>query len=111
MCGVGNIHTRLVDGITARSYLGYNGIIGMNIPYTLHNQRYNYEKGQMLVMCSDGIKSKWELTGYPGILRYDPAILGAAIYKDYTRGTDDTSIITCKIDLYVPRNGKDNAAK
>lgn len=111
ICGVGNIQIRLVDGIAARSYVGYNGIIGLNVPNTLHDQVYNYEKGQTLIMCSDGIKSKWDLSGLPGILRHDPAILGGAIYKDFARGTDDISIVSCKIDLYVPRTGKDYAAK
>jgi anti-sigma regulatory factor (Ser/Thr protein kinase) len=99
MCGVGNIQTKFQTGIASKSYMGYNGIIGMNIPGTLHDQEYKYEKGQTLIMCSDGIKTKWDIGTYPSILRYDLAILGAALYKDLARGTDDISIVTCKIDI------------
>lgn len=89
----------MMSGILTKNHLAYNGIIGLNIPATMNDQEVDYEKGQTMIMCSDGIKTRWDLNRYPGILRYDMSILGAAIYKDFARGTDDISVVTCKIDI------------
>ena len=78
--------------------MAYNGIIGLNVPKTLNAQEIPYEKGQNLILCSDGIKSRWDLLKYTAITRYDLSILCAAILKDYTRNTDDTSVAAIKIN-------------
>ena len=59
--------------------MAYNGIIGLNVPRTLNAQVVDYEKGQTLIMCSDGIKSKWDTNRYAPIQRYDASILSASI--------------------------------
>lgn len=99
ICGIGNIQTKMINGVTSRGYLAYNGIIGLNIPNSLNDQMIPYEKGQMLAMCSDGIKSSWDVFRFPGITRYELAILNAAVYKDFARRTDDMSVVTCKINI------------
>jgi hypothetical protein len=71
----------------------------MNVPRTLNSQEIDYEKGQYLIMCSDGIKSKWDTIRYAAIHRYDPSILSASLIKDYARYTDDMSVAVCKINL------------
>lgn len=98
ICGVGNISTKLNGISSSKSYMAYNGIIGLNVPRTLHAQEIGYERGQCLVMCSDGLKSRWDITRYPGILRYDLSVLSAALWKDFARNTDDMSVLTCKIN-------------
>ena len=77
----------------------YNGIIGLNVPRTLNAQELDYERGQHLIMCSDGLKSKWDTVRYPAIQRYDASILCASLLKDYARNTDDMSVAVCKINL------------
>jgi anti-sigma regulatory factor (Ser/Thr protein kinase) len=96
--GVGNITTRMYSpsGL-GKTHNSYNGIIGHNIPNTMKAQEVAYEPGQMLQMCSDGIRSKWELHKFPGIQRFDLGILNAALFKDFARNTDDMSIISSKI--------------
>jgi anti-sigma regulatory factor (Ser/Thr protein kinase) len=99
ICGVGNISTKIITGGQAKNYLPYNGIIGLNVPRTLTSQEISFEQGQQLIMCSDGIKSRWELTKYPGIQRYDPSVIAATIFKDFTRTTDDTAVVVCKLNM------------
>jgi hypothetical protein len=65
----------------------------------MSDQQLDYEPNQLLVMCSDGIKSKWDLMKIPGILRHDLSLLNAALFKDFSRNTDDVSIASCKIVL------------
>lgn len=99
VCGVGNISTKIVSAANSKNLMGYNGIIGLNVPKTLNSQEIEYEKGQQIVMCSDGLKSKWDTVRYPAIGRYDTSILSAALLKDYARQTDDMSVAVCKINL------------
>jgi anti-sigma regulatory factor (Ser/Thr protein kinase) len=99
ICGVGNITTKIVNGLIAKNYMSYNGILGYNIPTTINFQQIDYEKDQQVIMFSDGIKSRWDNIKYPAILRYDPSILTASIFKDYSRNTDDVSVATCKINV------------
>jgi anti-sigma regulatory factor (Ser/Thr protein kinase) len=99
ICGVGNIATRVINGIEVRNNMAYNGIIGHNIPGNMKDQEISAENAQVLVLCSDGIKTKWDLLKYPGILRYDLSILTAAIFKDHARHTDDMSVVAVRLNF------------
>lgn len=99
VCGVGNISTKINSPGTSKGYMSYNGIIGLNLPRTLNSQVVDYEKGQYLIMCSDGLKSRWDVIKYPAIIRYDLSVLSASLLKDFARNTDDMSVATCKINL------------
>jgi anti-sigma regulatory factor (Ser/Thr protein kinase) len=98
MCGVGNIATRIVTSTATKNYMSYNGIIGHNMPRTLNSQVIGWEKGQHLIMCSDGIRTRWDLVRYPTLLRQDLSLLCAVLYKDFARLTDDMSVVACKIN-------------
>lgn len=98
ICGVGNIATRMYNAAGIKSCLAYNGIIGMNVPATMKEQVLLSEYGQVLAMCSDGIKTRWESQKYPSIFRHDLSIFAAALYKDFARKTDDMSIVVSRIN-------------
>jgi hypothetical protein len=97
ICGVGNIATRIYNGIVLKNNMPYNGIVGLNIPVTLNNTVTPMEKYQTIVLCSDGITTRWDIMKYPSILKYDPLIIAAAIYRDHGRKTDDMSVLVAKI--------------
>lgn len=97
VAGVGNITTKIYGHNGVKNHNPYNGIVGLNMPNTMNDQEMLYEPGQCMVLCSDGMKSKWDLVKLPGILRYDLSLLNAAIFKDFARNTDDMSIASCKI--------------
>lgn len=97
ICGVGNILTKIIGPSYGRNYLSYNGIIGLNVPKTLNSQSVPHEKGQHIIMCSDGIKSRWETIRYTGIMRHDLSLLCASLVKDFSRNTDDLSVVAAKI--------------
>jgi hypothetical protein len=99
ICGVGNISAKIHGVSLSKNHTPYNGIIGLNMPRTMNNQEIEYETGQHLIMCSDGLKSKWDLMKFPGILRHDLSLLNAALFKEFSRNTDDISIASCKINL------------
>lgn len=99
ICGIGNVQARIAEGIDLKGYMAYNGIIGLNVPNTLKTHEMPYESGQQLLMCSDGIKTRWDIFRYNTIMRYDLSILCATLMKDYFRKTDDASVVACKINL------------
>jgi hypothetical protein len=45
------------------------------------------------------LRSRWELTRYPSISKFDNIVLAAALYKDFSRRNDDSSIFIGKVLL------------
>lgn len=99
ICGVGNISTRIIGINHTKNYIAYNGIVGLNIPNSMNDQVLPYDKGQQIIMCSDGMKSRWDTLRHPGIFRHDLSVAAAILYKDFARHTDDFSIAIGKINL------------
>lgn len=95
--GVGNILTRLYQGITYRNYMPYNGTVGLNIPTSMNVSIFPAERNQFLMLCSDGIKTRWDLLKFPSILKFDNMVMAASVYKDFNRGNDDSSVIVAKV--------------
>lgn len=97
IAGVGNISARLSGPVSSKAHLAYNGIIGHNIPNTMNDQLLSFSEFNQLILCSDGMRSRWDLSKIMGINRCDPSIQAAAIYKDFGRQTDDMSAVIIKI--------------
>ena len=97
LCGIGNISTRLSGFQQPKGYLSYNGIVGHNIPHTLNDQELSQNEYQQIVLCSDGIRSRWEHAKLPDLHKQDLIVQAAALYKDFGRKTDDMSIIIGRI--------------
>jgi hypothetical protein len=97
MAGVGNISAKQIGAYNEKNFISYNGIIGHNIPTTMSNHTFKAEEFQQLILCSDGIKTRWDITKYPAVLKHDQTILASVIYKDYARRTDDMCIVCVKL--------------
>lgn len=94
--GVGNISIKLVGHIESKNIMSYNGIIGHNIPNTMTSHEADGKDYKLVILCSDGIKTRWDISKFPMIQRYDPSIIAAAVYKDFARKTDDMSVVIIK---------------
>ena len=96
-CGVGNIAGRVMSGPDGtKSVISYNGIIGHNIPNTLNNHQTDWNNNCLLILHSDGLKSKWDLSRYKDLARHDVSIIAALMYKEFARGTDDTLVLVVR---------------
>ncbi len=93
LCGIGNISTRFNGHQQSKSYIPYNGIVGHNIPNTMNDQELSQADYHQIILCSDGIRSRWEHARHPFIQKYDLAVQAAVIYKDFARKTDDMSVV------------------
>ncbi|MBC8052215.1 MAG: SpoIIE family protein phosphatase [Sphingobacteriaceae bacterium] len=97
IAGVGNIATGMMNYQSVRNLMSYNGIIGHNIPNNMSSQEMSSDDFHQIILCSDGLKSRWDTSKYPGIYKYDLSFLAAALYKDYARKTDDMSVVICNV--------------
>ncbi len=94
--GVGNISSKLMNFLNFRNYIPYNGIIGHNIASSMKAQEYSQSEFPQIIICSDGLKSRWDTSRFTLIGRHDLSILNAALYKEFARGTDDMTVVSCK---------------
>jgi len=98
IAGVGNIAAKMLGGAFSKNHLAYNGIVGHTIPNTMNDQQMSLLECQQVILCSDGIKSRWDLAKYPGIQKNDLSVQAAAIFKDFARRTDDMSVVIAKLN-------------
>lgn len=93
--GIGNIAAVVLNGAERRHLVSHNGIVG-------HEYRKVSEFAQpwqpqsVLVLHSDGIGTHWDLTRYPGLLARDPSLIAGVLYRDFTRGRDDATVVVLK---------------
>ena len=58
---------------------------------------YPWSPHAILVMCSDGIHTRWDVNPYQGLVDRDPSLIAATLYRDFARGRDDTTVLVFKM--------------
>jgi anti-sigma regulatory factor (Ser/Thr protein kinase) len=94
-CGVGNIMATVIQNGTTRNMVSHNGILGHQIGRVTEFQ-YPWSESAILIMCSDGISTHWDLKSYEGLMSRDPSLIAAILYRDFARGRDDTAVLVFK---------------
>jgi len=95
--GLGNISGEILS-TDGKQYLSSQpGTLGtqLTMPKTRAHQ-YRWPAGGTLIMCSDGIRAGWSLTSYPGLTGRDPAVIAAVLHRDFTRTTDDATVLVLR---------------
>jgi hypothetical protein len=96
--GVGNIAAAIL-GPTAspKRMMSHNGTVGHTvrriqaIEYPLDGPA-----SASIVMHSDGISTSWSLDAYPGLMAAHPALVAAVLYRDFSRGRDDATVLVAR---------------
>lgn len=102
LCGIGNIAGKVFtvsDGpltTVSKNIVSYNGTLGYNIPTNLNTQELEWNNAKLLVLHSDGLKSRWDMSSYPNLHHHDPTTIAAVLYKDHSRQTDDTLVVVVR---------------
>jgi len=55
--------------------------------------------GDLVIMCTDGIKERCDVSAYHDALRGDVGRLAEGILKDWSRETDDTAVLVFRKEL------------
>lgn len=95
-CGIGNISGKIWSKDASKSLVSYNGTVGYAVPTKFFDHKHDWNGTNILILHSDGIKTRWEMSKYPGLENCDSSLIAAIIYKDNTRGTDDNLVVVGK---------------
>jgi hypothetical protein len=90
--GVGNISMRLLNNGESKSFGCDNGTLGTGVP-RIREFKQPWVHGSVLVMHSDGVKTRWTLNDYPGLARRHPGLVAGLLYRDFRRERDDVTVI------------------
>jgi anti-sigma regulatory factor (Ser/Thr protein kinase) len=93
--GVGNITAAVFSGEASRSLVSLNGTVGQQ-QIRLREFTYAWTADGLAVLASDGLKSRWSLSAYPGLSARHPALLAAVLYRDHGRGNDDVTVVALR---------------
>jgi anti-sigma regulatory factor (Ser/Thr protein kinase) len=89
--GIGNIRGVLVSADGGRGLVSHNGTLGLR---AVKFQQFEYPKGSArLIMHSDGISSRWDLSTHSGLLNRHPAIIAGLLVRDHSRHDDATVLV------------------
>jgi anti-sigma regulatory factor (Ser/Thr protein kinase) len=92
---VGNISASILSKGTSRSLVSHSGTLGL-VAAKIQEFQMDWPADAILVMHSDGVQSRWDLSSYSGLLARHPAVIGAALLKDFRRQRDDASVVVVK---------------
>lgn len=93
---VGNTAASLVSGQRSRSLVAHSGTLGVAASPRIQEFRMDWPDDGILIMHSDGLSSRWDLSTYSGLLARHAAVIGGALFRDYRRQRDDASVVVIK---------------
>jgi anti-sigma regulatory factor (Ser/Thr protein kinase) len=95
VAGIGNV-AAWISGDALKQLVTQHGTLGQVAPSQIREERYGFAPGALLVMCSDGIKSRWNFDDHPGLAMRDPATIATVMWRDLSRGRDDASVVVVR---------------
>ena len=95
VCGAGNVIGRLVSGDSDRTLLSQHGTAGVQIRRP-EQATVPWPEHAMLVVHSDGIESRWPPQLLFPVLRSDPSLGAALLFREHQRGRDDATAVVLR---------------
>lgn len=94
--GIGNIAAQICSGPKACQHLvSVNGTVGHQL-HTIREFSYPWPDGGSLVLNSDGLSTSTGFEGHPGLVLRDPCLVAGVLYRDFSRGHDDSTVVVAK---------------
>ncbi|MGE0173343.1 MAG: ATP-binding SpoIIE family protein phosphatase [Oligoflexales bacterium] len=93
--GVGNIRALIQTPGNMKSLISQNGTVGMQIR-SARVQTQDWNGHGYLILHSDGLMARWDLSQYPGIFGKHPSILAGVLFRDFQRGGDDVTVVVIR---------------
>jgi len=94
-CGVGNTVGALFHADGIERMVSQPGTLGSGVVRTRPFE-YRWTPSTTLVLHTDGVSSRWDLSRYPGILARHPSLLAALLYRDFGRAHDDATVVVAR---------------
>jgi len=93
--GIGNISGMTYSQDVNRHMVSHSGIVGHEVR-KVQEFVYPWSQDMLLVMHSDGLATHWNLDQYPGLAGRHPSLIAGVLYRDFTRGRDDVTVVVAK---------------
>ncbi|HZY20269.1 MAG TPA: ATP-binding protein [Ramlibacter sp.] len=91
IAGAGNVLGRVVSGVEDRTLLTQHGTAGLAMRSPEETAAV-WPAHALVVLCSDGIETRWKPEQLRPVLERDPAIAAALLARDHCRGRDDATV-------------------
>ncbi len=95
--GIGNIAGTIISPEASYSMVSHNGTVGHEVR-KIQEFVYQWPKGGLLVMHSDGLGTQWRLDRYAGLAARHPSLIAGVLYRDFNRGRDDVTVLVARED-------------
>ena len=93
--GVGNIAGMVYSGISSKSLLSTEGIVGHRMR-TVRTVEREWSPGDTVVLSTDGLSGRWNVANYPGLLERHAVLVASILFRDFARTTDDATVVVAK---------------
>lgn len=93
--GVGNIAGVVHSGESSHHLLSVDGIVGHNVRKVLMVERC-WSPGDTLVLATDGLSGRWNMTAYPGLLKRHALLVASVLFRDFAQPTDDATVVVAR---------------
>jgi hypothetical protein len=92
---VGNVTAAFINGNEIKRVAADNGIVGhmMGRPREL---QHPCPPGAVLILHSDGLTTSWQPERYLGLMQHHPALVAGVLYRDCSRGRDDSLVVVIR---------------
>lgn len=99
--GIGNVAASVWGEMSHKHLVSHDGVIG-HAYRRVQQFEVPYAEGALIVLHSDGLMSRWDLSRYPGLTVRHPALIAAVLYRDYARGHDDVTVFVARAIQTLP---------
>jgi anti-sigma regulatory factor (Ser/Thr protein kinase) len=94
--GIGNVVGFLSWPRQDRRMVTQNGTLGLQFSQ-VRITTYPFTSPALLVLHSDGLNTHASLDGYAGLHGYDPSLIAGVLFRDFSRGTDDATVVVARL--------------
>ena len=81
-----------MSGSGLRKMISHNGTLG-HVAKRFQAFDYPVQGPPLVILHSDGLGTHWSFDKYPGLTACDPALIAGVLYRDFTRGRDDVTVL------------------
>jgi hypothetical protein len=64
---------------------------------SVHEYTYGWDASGPILLYSDGIATHWSPDSYGDLFSRDPSLVAGVIYRDWTRGRDDATVVVLRL--------------
>ena len=93
--GVGNISAAVLSRALSRNLVSHSGTLG-HVMSRIQEFKVEWPRDGVLVMHSDGLQTRWDVSRYPGLMARSSAIIAGVLLRDFRRERDDAGLVVVK---------------